>query len=244
MITFLASTVLFLLLHALVERRGARADIAFHYSLRLSRGLVSVLLVGIGFSSLAAYFHMWPRAFLAGHETGSLPWHLVMVICGHLASDLVWLAWGYWMRDSKPRTDLIVHHLVGAGACGAALYWEIGYLLVAIGMTTELMPVATGLGTWGKVKDSLEIERFAVGFSITALLLWRMPFWIYALVLFGGGWVTARVPDVPSAVIPIALAVAGALVVMDAYWTRQLWGSYRELVEEHRRRRLPLSGLD
>lgn len=237
MSTFLASTAAFLLLHALVERRSARRGIPFHRALRLSRGIVSVLLVGIGFSTLAVHFDMWPRAFLAGHEPGSLPWHLVMIICGHLASDLVWLAWGRWARESAPRRDLVVHHLVGTIACGAALYWHIGYLLLAIAMTTELMPVATGLGAWGKVRDSVPIERFAVGFSIASLLLWRLPFWVYALWIFGGGSVGERVPDLPPAVPPIALAVAASLVVMDVHWTRQLWGSYRDLVAEQRRSR-------
>lgn len=244
MVTFLASLAVFVLLHARVEGRGARLEIPFHRSLRLSRGLVSVLLVAIGFSTLAAYFDMWPRAFLAGHVQGSLPGHLVMVICGHFAADLIWLAWGWIAHDSVPRKDLIVHHLIGGAACGAALYWQVGYLLVAIGMTTELMPVATGLGAWGKVKDSLAIERFAVGFSIASLLLWRLPFWFYALVIFGAGWVQARVPDLPPAVTPIALLVAGSLVVMDVYWTHQLWASFRELQAEHRSRKESTPNID
>ncbi len=201
----------------------------------MSRGLASVLLVTIGFSTLAAYFEMWPRAFLTDHDFGSPPWYLVMIICGHFVSDLLWLAWGWIACSSVPRLDLIVHHVVGLGAATAALYWQLGYLLLAIAMTTELMPVATGLGAWGKVRSSLPIERFAVGFSIAALLLWRLPFWIYVLWIFGTGSVAARIPGLPPAVPPVVLVLAGALVVMDLYWTRLLWGSYRDLVAEQRR---------
>lgn len=237
MTTFFVATASFLLLHQLVERPLARRGVPFHVALKVSRGLASVLLVVLGFATLIGYWPRWRVLFLGAHPDGSIPYHLLLFIVGHFAADLLWLAWGRLGRGSRPRVDLVLHHLVGLAACGAALWLELGYLLVAIAMTTELMPVATGLGGWGKVLDSLGVERAAVALSLAALGLWRIPFWAFLVAMVASGRVAAALPDLPPPVGPIVLAAASALVLMDFYWAHKLWSTYREMTAEHAHRR-------
>lgn len=237
MITFSVATACFLVLHNLVERPLARRGVRFHVALKVSRGLASVLLVVLGFATLIGYWPRWRVLFLGAHPDGSIPYHLLLFIAGHFTADLLWLAWGKVARESRPRMDLILHHLVGLIVCGAALWLELGYLLVAIAMTTELMPVATGLGGWGKVLDSVGVERAAVALSLAALGLWRIPFWAFLVTMVASGRVAGTLTDLPPSVGPIVLAAASALVLMDFYWTTKLWSTYREMTAEHARRR-------
>jgi hypothetical protein len=229
MITVALATAFFLLFHLWIERRTRRVGVPFHVALKISRGIASVFLVLVGFSTLFAYWEEWRLLFLEVDPARWVPLRLVLFITGHLVADMIWLAWGLWGRGSRPRQDLVVHHVVGLAACGAALHYELGYLLVAIAMTTELMPVATGLGGWGKARDDLHLEEWAARLSLAALFLWRIPFWLFILWMTVSGRVAAALPGLPGPIAYIILAVASALVLMDAFWSRKIWQGLREM---------------
>lgn len=234
MLTFLASTAAFLLLHLAVRHRSDRA---FHVDLKLSRGIASVVLTLVGAVFLAVYLPLWRQAFLAFHEPGSPPQQVVSLLAGHLLADLLWLAYGRLAAGSIPRRDLIIHHLGGLAACGITIYFGLGYLLIAVAMTTEMMPVATGLGAWGKVVDSPRLQHAALRLGLGALVFWRIPLWIFIFTMVATGRPRAFV-DAPPSIYPIALVVLAGLIALDLYWIAEARSSLVRFTERPRREAL------
>ncbi|MDY7094159.1 MAG: TLC domain-containing protein [Acidobacteriota bacterium] len=216
---FLSSTAGFLVLHWAV---GRWLEAPFHVELKVSRGLASVFLVLVGLGSLVLFFPLWRRAFLTPHEFSSPASAVVVFLAGHLVADLLWLAYGALVQGSQPRRDLILHHLLGLAACAVSLGFGFGQAVIAVALTAEAMPVATGLGAWGKLTGDRRLERRAVVASLSILCLWRVPAWFFV-----GGvavWAVLRPPgDALPFIYPLCVAVAGCLVALDLFWIRRLW---------------------
>lgn len=222
-LVFAGATALFLLLHAAV---AARLSHPFHLQLKVSRGLASVILVLVGVVSLVRYFPLWKQAFLVPHAPISPATAVVVFLAGHLVADLLWLAYGALVVGSTPRRDLVLHHLLGLAACGVSLYFGFGQALIAVALTAEAMPVATGLGAWGRVIGSPRLERRAVVASLAVLLLWRVPAWLLVAAVALRAWLSPPPDSIPG-IYPLCVALALLLVALDLFWITRLRASLR-----------------
>ncbi len=222
----LASLLFFLLLHAAVARRRRRP---FHVDLRLSRGVASVLLVAVGVYALISRFALWPRGFLAVNDD-RVAAGLVAFLVGHLTADLAWLAWGARRRGSTPKRDLVIHHLLGLAGCAAAAVLGVGYVLIAVIMTTEAMPVATGLGAWAGIAGNGRLELLAMRLQVAVLVFWRLPLWLFLLAALAASSLGGTLPG-PPPTLAIAAAAFVFVLGLDVYWTRECVAAERELRE-------------
>lgn len=213
--TILASTIFFLALHLAVRRTLARR---FDVDLKLSRGLAALLLVAIGFYSLFRWLPLWRQAFLVEHERGSALFYVLAFIAGHFLADFLWLAYGAWLGN-EPRRDLILHHVLGLAVCAIAFYVEAGYAVIAVGMTTEMLPVATGLDGVGQARGDLRLRRAAARFGLAVLWLWRIPCWIFLFAVIAWNLRTGNVIETLRRVYPICFVAVLAVTAFDLYWT-------------------------
>lgn len=220
MIVFLLSLAGFLTLHA-VFRRWLAAP--FHLQLKISRGIASVILVAVGLYSLHAFFPLWRHAFLDPQPAGSFATTVVAFLCGHLVADLLWLGYGAVAVASSPRRDLVIHHLLGLAVCGLSLGLGFGQALIAIALTAEAMPVATGLGALGRVAESARLEHAAATGGFLVLLLWRLPAWLLVLAACFQALLRPGIGVVPQGFYVLCVVVAAALVALDLFWV----GRYR-----------------
>ncbi|MCB1057996.1 MAG: hypothetical protein KDD11_21050 [Acidobacteria bacterium] len=224
MILALASLGFFLGLHFVVYRRLAAP---FHLQLKVSRGIASVVLVAVGLASLVRFWPMWRHAFLDPQPATSWAVGAVLFLAGHLVADLLWLGVGVVAAGSSPRRDLVVHHLVGLVACSLSLGLGFGQALIAVALTAEAMPVATGIGAVGRITESARLEHLASNAGLLVLLLWRLPAWllvitacVLALARHGG-------PVVPPRLYLLCIAAAAALVGLDVFWVQRALASRR-----------------
>ena len=210
------STLFFLLLHAVTWRA---VDAPFDVVLKLSRGAASVVLAGLGFYALYRWLPLWRQTFIAQHDSGSWLFYVICFLCGHLLADTLWLGYGARL-GSAPRRDLILHHALGFVVCGLAFYFQAGYALIAAALTTEMLPVTTGLDGVGKAAGRLRLRRLSARLGLAVLWGWRIPCW---LLLFAGvSWNlrTGNVLEPLRWVYPICLVMAVAILAFDVYWTR------------------------
>jgi hypothetical protein len=222
---FLSATAGFLVLHLVV---GRWLEAPFHVELKVSRGLASVFLVLVGLGSLVLFFPLWRRAFLTPHEFSSPASAVVVFLAGHLVADLLWLAYGALTQGSEPRRDLILHHLLGLVACAVSLGFGFGQAVIAVALTAEAMPVATGLGAWGKLTGDRRLERRAVVASLSILCLWRVPAWLFVGVVSVQALLRPP-PDVLPFIYPLCVVVAGCLLALDLFWIRRLRAGLAEI---------------
>ena len=220
---FLASLLFFLLLHAAVARRRR----PFALDLKLSRGVAAALLVAAGVYALIRWFPLWPRGFLTANDGGAAA-AIVAFLCGHLVADLVWLAWGARRFGEPPRRDLVFHHLLGLVGCAFAAWLGVGYVLIAVVLTSEAMPVTTGLGAWARVAGNLDLELLAKRLRVLVLLLWRMPMWLFLLAALAASAARGTLPG-PPPTLAIAVVAFAVVVALDVYWTRECVAAVRDL---------------
>jgi hypothetical protein len=220
-----AATLFFLLLHAAVALRTPGA--AFHVQLKLSRGLASVVLTGIGVYGLSQWWSLWPQAFLVRHAPGSDAWRLIAFVSGHFIADVLLLAWGWLRHGSSPRKDLLAHHALGIVACFVVFYYGIGHAFFAIALTTEMMPVTSGIAALAPLLNRPVLERRATQLRLAVLALWRLPLWALLVVLVL--WrVSQGEPDGLIALGQrIALASLAVIIILDSYWARLCLASLR-----------------
>jgi hypothetical protein len=143
MILAAGATLFFLLLHATVAHYARGQE--FHVQLKLSRGLASVLLTAIGVYALLQWWALWPQAFLARHTPEQQIYALICIVSGHFIADFGLLAWGWLRHGSSPRKDLVAHHALGVVVCAVVFYYGFGHALFGAALTTELMPVTSGV---------------------------------------------------------------------------------------------------
>lgn len=213
--TIAAATLFFLALHFAVRKTAA---LRFDVDLKLSRGIAALLLVAIGFYALYRWFPLWRQIFLVQHEPGTVASYVVALIAGHFLADFLWLAYGVWLGN-EPRRDLILHHLLGIAVCAVAFYAEAGYAAIAVGMTTEMLPVATGVDGLGQARGDLRWRRAAARLGLAVLWGWRIPCWIFLFAMTSWLLRTGNAIEPLRWVYPIALAVALAVTAFDLYWT-------------------------
>lgn len=225
MIVAACATLFFLWLHAIVAR--ATPGQAFHDQFKLSRGFGSLCLTAIGFFALWHWWPQWTQAFLARHTRDSLAFYLVCFVSGHFIADFLLLGWAAWRRGSAPRRDLVAHHLLGLVVCGIVFYYQFGYALFAVALTTEMMPVTSGIAALAPMLRRPALERLATQLRLLVLLAWRLPFWSVMM-----GIVLSRMlQGEPDALIALGqrVTIAAMTVVagLDLYWTRLCLRSLR-----------------
>jgi hypothetical protein len=213
-----AATLFFLLLHAAVARR-TRGE-AFHIQLKLSRGLASVVLAGIGFYGLTQWWPLWPQAFLSRHAPGSEAWLLIAFVSGHFIADVLLLAWGWRRRDSSPRRDLLAHHALGLFACWVVFYYGVGHAFFAVALTTEMMPVTSGIAALAPLLQRPDLERRATQLRLAVLTLWRLPLWVCMTALLLWRMSQGEPDSLIVLAQRIALGAVAVIVVLDSYWAR------------------------
>lgn len=227
MTTAVATTSLaaagFLALHLLFERVRA----PFHVRLQLSRGVASLVLVGVGFFALFSNLELWRTGFLALHSQDSPLARLVWVFAGHLVADLIWLLWGRVRESSRPRPDLILHHVMGLGAISIAAWLEAGYAILAISLTTEMMPVTTGLSAWAVLRDDRRAELRSWQLRLAVLVAWRLPLWVFEIVTISWNLLFGAAQGALLTIFWCGLVVAVAFLALDFYWIRKVRAKLR-----------------
>lgn len=218
MTIFLGAFAFFMAVHVGIGRWSQRA---FHVDLKLSRGIAALLLSIMGFWGLANYFDAWRYAFLIPNDPDSLLGACVLIILGHMFADFAWLAIGARYYNSKPRQDLIIHHIVVVIGCFCCYYLDVGYLFAVVGMSTELMPVTTGLGSLGRVLDNERLEIASMRLRLVVLWFWRIPVWLLVLSVLSWEVMTGNMRAALGMAYPIAIVACLGLVGMDIYWSRQ-----------------------
>lgn len=211
-----AATLFFMLLHQMVGRRFP--DQPFHLTFKLSRGIASVVLTAIGFYSLLRWFPLWPRAFLRVDPPGSDIYYLICFVTGHFIADFLLLGFGLFRERSTPRKDLIAHHVLGLFGAWVVFHYGVGYVLFAVALSTEMMPVTSGMAALAGMRANPALERLATQLRLLVLCGWRLPMWIFitAIVLRDLQF------SEPDALLLLArrvtLGCMAVLVALDSYW--------------------------
>lgn len=214
------SAAAFVVLHEIVRRRIERSHGApFHVALKVSRLWASAALVAVGFFCLAEHWHLWPRAFIADHPAHSWLRPINAFFLGHFIADLGWLYWGRWRWQSEPRTDLVIHHLVGIAAMSTAFAFDTGYAVLAVALTTEMMPVATGVIAWARLLGDRRLEKRGYRASLAISLSWRLPLWLLVLVVVSRNAFVLQDPS-ERLLYQLCIPIALALTVLDSIWVR------------------------
>lgn len=225
MITVVA-TAFFLLLHVVVTHHARGQE--FHVQLKLSRGLASILLTVIGFYALSQWWGLWPQAFLARHAPGSEPYLLIAFVSGHFIADVGLLLWGWLLRDSSPRKDLVAHHALGLAACAVVFYYDFGHALFAVALTGEMMPVTSGIGALAPLLGRPSLERVATQLRLAVLALWRLPFWALVIAVLLLRMAQGEPDSLMVLAQRLALTLFAVVVTLDIYWVRLCLRSLRE----------------
>lgn len=218
MIVAAAATLLFLLLHAVVARRSRGAE--FHVQFKLSRGLASIALTAIGFYALWRWWPLWPQVFLDRHARDSVPYLLVCVVSGHFIADFLLLLWGAWRRRSTPRPDLIAHHVIGLGMCAVVFHYQFGYVLFAVALTAEIMPVTSGLAALALWRGQAALERLATQLRLAVLALWRLPLWSFILATVAWRMAQGETDSLMALGHRFTFVSVALVMLLDIYWTR------------------------
>lgn len=232
----LATTTGFLLIHLAVARWARQP---FTRNLKLSRGVAAAVLVATGALSLYRWWPWWSAGFLAPQPHLAEAWP-VGVLAGHLAADLLWLAGGRLLLASRTARDLVLHHLLGLGACAVAVAFRAGYALVGVVLLSEGLPVLTGVGAWARMRGLPALERWVLRASLGFLVAFRIPLWLFLAATFAATLAAPSPPVVHRAVAPVAFPFLALIVVLDLYWCR----SYVRLLRDFPRRGIPQVSVD
>lgn len=193
----------------------------FHVHLKISRGFASLVLSLVGFYTLYLAFPFWRKAFIIQHPPEDVFFHaLVYGLMGHFLADFFWLAYGYSAEKSKPRMDLIIHHVFGFLVCAYALYLNVGYQMIGVGMTAEMMPVTTGIHSLGQILKKKSLERFSVYLRLLVLLAWRLPLWIFVFSVLLREFFTGNTRIELQNIYPICFVICLFMIGLDCYWSR------------------------
>ncbi len=212
---------LFLVLHVQGLRRWPERP--FHLQLAVSRGWAALCLVALGLGTLIGARRLWRLAFVDFRPPGDPAFLIVFFILGHLIADFIWLAYGWRVRQSRPRADLLAHHLLGVVACGLALWLHCAPLLVGVVLITELMPVVSGLHAWARLGRNIALQRLAARLRLLTLVGLRIPVWAFflwraiPLALGDRGGVEV------VAIYPLVIAAVLCVLALDLRWTRMSW---------------------
>jgi len=212
---------LFLAFHLLALRRWPEGP--FHLQLAVSRGWAALCLVALGVGTLIGGWRLWRLAFVDFRPPGDPAFLIVFFILGHLIADFIWLAYGWRARHSRPRADLLAHHLLGLVACALALWLHCAPLLIGVVLITELMPVVSGLHAWARLGRDLALERLAARLRLLMLVGLRIPAWAFLLwrsipLARAGRGATEVV-----AIYPLVIAAVLCVLALDLRWTRMSW---------------------
>jgi hypothetical protein len=216
---FLLSTATFLAAHAgVAHATGA----SFRDNFRLARGLAALLLSVIGFFTLVRWYDFAGSSYTL-LTPDPLADKLLMVPFGHFAADFLLLTWGWFTVRERPRRDLIFHHLVGVAAGVATVRYAVATPLYLLLLTTEIMPVTTGISAYGAWAGHPRIERTGAWARLAVLVIWRLPFWSWV----GGStflhWLyNEGAPDALAAYI-LAATFSTMTLSLDVYWTYKSW---------------------
>lgn len=225
------TTLAFLAIHWWVARRSRHS---FRRTLRLSRGLAAAVLVATGVASIVHWWDLAPQGFVAVHPDLADAWP-VAIFLGHLLADLLWFAGGRLALGARTARDLVLHHLLGVAACGAALWLEAGYATLGVVLVTELLPVQTGLGALARAWKLQNVEHWVLRTSLATVLLVRIPLWLALGISFTFSWLAPGSPAILHTVAPCFLGGLALVLPLDLFWVR----SYLRLLATFPRRGIP-----
>lgn len=210
------ATLFFLFLHVALARRFPGQP--FHLLLKLSRGVASVLLTGIGFYALLRWFALWPTAFLRVDATDSDAYYLICFVTGHFIADFLLLGFGFVRHRSEPRKDLLAHHLLGLVGAWVVFYYEVGYELFAVALSTEMMPVTSGIAAVAGLRANSALERLATQLRLLVLCGWRLPFWIFVTFIVLRDLQLPQHDALMLLARKVTLGCMAVVLVLDSYW--------------------------
>lgn len=215
-LTLLGTIAACLLIHLAAHKSSGQP---FAVNLKLSRGIMALLMVVTALFVLWRHFDLWPKIFLIEQPGLSLTSQLVSAFCGLLLADLVWLGFGLRF-GAKARHDLIVHHVLGLIMCGVAFHFEAGYILILVALVSEILPVTTGIAGLGEALGRPAIKRLSSWLGLLAILVIRLPLWSFffarILILLR----TSQTVESLNWIYPFGLAILIAVTVLEVFWIR------------------------
>jgi hypothetical protein len=179
-----------------------------------------ILLVSLGLAALIDGADHWRSAFVYRHQNGDWMDLALLAVYGHLVADCIWMVAGTLWFGMRIRRDLLIHHGLGLIAFGFALYLHVGYAIALIAMTTEVLPVTTGLGALGKHLNLSSLVDVAERLHFHVLAWFRVPLWSLLLLLTIDVLLDNRADDLYLAFVVVASGLV-LLIMLDLYWIRE-----------------------
>ncbi|MGZ5443161.1 MAG: hypothetical protein ACXW5U_14225 [Thermoanaerobaculia bacterium] len=215
----LLATAGFVGLHAIGFAITKRPD---EPTFSVTRAVISGAVALVAFVVLVEQWPSWRRAFMMRHPTDDLAFHVSALLAASLAADLVWML-GRFLRWRVPsRPDLLVHHVLGLPAIGYAFSHRVGFGLIAIAATTELLATCSGISALGKVIARPALETVGRRCGCAVLVGWRIPLWLSLAILSA---MILRDPIARAGFTveyAILFATTVLLIALDIYWVAEV----------------------
>jgi len=222
---FLLATVGFVGVHAIGLAITKRPD---EPTFSVTRAVISAGLVLLGFAALA---EQWPnrfRAFMARHPTDDFAFLVSAMLAAALVADFVWMVWRFARWRVPSRRDLLVHHAMAVPALAYAFDHRVGFGLIGVAATTELMAVCSGVVATGRLRGRPELQALGRRCCIAVLIGWRIPVWLFLTI------VSIRILANPAAragfTVEYSILVATTILLcaLDVFWVAEMRASLRE----------------
>mmetsp|Transcript_13163 Transcript_13163/g.48001 ORF Transcript_13163/g.48001 Transcript_13163/m.48001 type:complete len:264 (-) Transcript_13163:354-1145(-) len=172
-------TLFFLAVHVWAQTHFKQDAANFHIKTALSRGVAATLLTLFGLWGTICNFGLWKVGFVPTAGVTIDMFNLFTVYrlaLGHFIADLLWLAYALVTHNISPRKDLIAHHVL----CLAGFSFMMdspGAVMGAVALTTEMMPMTSAIGAFGRAVSKTYLEDLANYLRLVVLSGWRIPVW-------------------------------------------------------------------
>jgi len=194
----------------------------------VTRGLIAAALALLGFAVLVEDWPNRSRAFMQRHPADDFAFHVAAMLVASLIADLLWMLWRFLRWRTGSRRDLLVHHFLAMPAFAYAFAHRVGFALIAIAATTELLTACSGVINAGTLTARPALQVWGRRGAYAVLVVWRIPFWLALAVVS----LRILIDPVARAGFAVEYAILFAttllLLALDVYWVVELNGEQRD----------------
>lgn len=221
---FLLATAAFVGLHAIGLAITKRSD---EPTFSVTRAFISGAVALLGFAALADQWSSRLRAFMARHPTDDLAFQVSALLAASLAADFLWMLWRFLQWRTPSRRDLLVHHALAIPALAYAFSHRVGFGVIAVTATTELLAACSGIVAAGKLSERPALQAVGRRCGLAVLVGWRIPFWLSLAIVSA----TTLADPVARAGFSVEYAILFAttvlLIALDVYWVAEVRAEQR-----------------